>query len=137
MSNQDFSLMDDVVNKICNSLETEPENWEFGTWYITSPKHLGAIKIYIGATTCYTCVKSNKYSTKDEKVFSIAQGKKIGDSYYKALSITGSRKQQEIINSFSTKEQPVATSKPLTHKSTNCTLSWCLFIASLIYIIIK
>ena len=77
---QDFTLMRPLVDKLCESLITEPENWDFEIWYITSPNHLGSIEIYMGTQNTFTETRSKKGSTHTETVFSYEQGKLIKKS---------------------------------------------------------
>lgn len=140
MNEQDFSIMDETVTKICNSLVTEPEKWIFDTYYIKAPRYLGSIAIYKDLHTTFTSIKSTVSSNNDEVVFSFEQGKRIRTAYYKALSITGSRKQQEILKQLNSPiEKPAITSKPvnLTTNSSSCRLPWYLFAASVFYIILR
>lgn len=99
MNNIDYSIMDETVDKICESLLSEPDGWSFDTFDITSPEHLGSIKIEIGLQNTFTKIRTK--GTHCDTVFSYNQGRKIADSYYKALSINGSKAQQKILSKLS------------------------------------
>lgn len=141
MNEQDFSIMDETVAKICNSLITEPEKWTFGIFDIVSPSSLGTLVIVNGLQDTFTSVRHSRRSVLNERVFSYEQGQKIRNAYYQALSITGSKKQQKIIKQLSstTLEKPTSTEKPaqLALKTTSCKLPWILFSASVFYIILR
>lgn len=140
MNDQDFSIMDETVTKICNSLVTEPEKWKFDIFDIVSPASLGRLVIVKGVRDTFTSVRHSRYSVPSERVFSYEQGQKIRAAYYKALSITGSRKQQEILKQVSSPtENPAVTSKPaqLAPKTPSCRLPWYLFAASILYIALR
>ena len=98
MKQIDFSIMNETVDKICESLLKEPENWKFGIWYIESPLSLGPISIEIGIQNTFANVKTEKSSIITARVFSMDQGRKIQEAYYQALSIVGSARQQSILN---------------------------------------
>lgn len=98
MKQIDFSIMNETVDKICESLLKEPENWKFGIWYIESPLSFGPISIEIGIQNTFTNVKTEESSIITARVFSMDQGRKIQEAYYQALSIVGSARQQSILN---------------------------------------
>lgn len=98
MKQIDFSIMNETVDKICESLLKEPENWKFGIWYIESPLNFGPISIEIGIQNTFTNVKTEESSIITARVFSMEQGRKIKEAYYQALSIAGSARQQSILN---------------------------------------
>lgn len=140
MSDQNFSIMDETVTKICDSLVTEPEKWTFDIYDIVSPANLGRIVIEKGIQDTFMSVRHSRYSVSSESVFSYDQGQKIASAYCKALLITGSRKQQEILKQLNSPiEKPAVTSNPaqLAPRTTTCRLPWYLFAASVFYIILR
>ena len=122
MKQIDFSIMNETVDKICESLLKEPENWKFGIWYIESPLSLGPISIEIGIQNTFTNVKTEESSIITARVFSMEQGRKIKEAYYQALSIVGSARQQSILNIL--KNEKVETieekNKDNIKKDNNC-----------------
>ena len=140
MNIQDFTTMDETVTKICNSLVTEPEKWTFDIFDIVSPSSLGRLVIVKGIQDTFMSIRHSRYSVQSEEVFSYNQGKKIKAAYNKALAITGSRKQQEILKTLNhIAEKPTVTHKPvkLTTNFPSCKLPWFLFSASVFYIILR
>lgn len=142
MNKQDFSIMDELVDKICHSLRTEPEKWEIGIYCITSPTSLGSIQIEKGVQSTFTEVRIAKHLIRSEKVFSLEQGKKICEAYTEAKSLIGSQVQQDILRkTCSTIEKPAKTSKPETapkdpkdNSRCNCHVAYILIMGLLIYI---
>lgn len=138
MNNRDFSIMDETVDKICESLLSEPEKWSFGIWYIKAPSSLGSIEIEIGLQNTFTSCKHERTTTC--QVFSLKQGKKIAEAYYKALSDIGSEKQQEILNKLNTAREEsnkINIENILERKEKSCTISWILFLLAVVILVLK
>ena len=109
----DYTIMDPVVDKICESLRTEPEKWKLDQLLITAPKSLGSIQIEKGLHSTFTEVRLNSHTSRSEAVFSLEQGRKIAKAYYYAKSKIGSQLQQDILSRVTTpKEEPVKVFKP-------------------------
>ena len=134
---QDFKLMQPLVNKLSESLDTEPENWKFGSYYITSPVRLGSIQIYIDLHHTFTEVKSTKGSTHTERVFSQEQGELLRKAYNKALSITGSKKQQELLKVLEKQQTEESTVIEDIKKSSTLIPLICILSLVAIYIVIN
>ena len=139
MNNEiDYSIMDETVDKICESLLSEPEGWSFGIWYIKAPSSLGSIEIEIGLQNTFTYCKHEGATTC--QVFSLKQGKKIAEAYYKALSNIGSGKQQEILKKISTSREEsniIDTENILDTKEKSCTISGILFLIAIFLLAFK
>ncbi len=90
----DFSIMDLVVEKLCESMKNNPEEWVICTHTLNHKK--SGIKYWIGTPNDMTEIW-NGHSC--EEVFSKEQGDKLYSSMLQMKEKKGSDTQNKIINS--------------------------------------
>lgn len=92
-----FEIMNDTVNKLCNSLITKSHEWVFDICYFHN-KNNPKIKYWHSVDNKPITEIWNGISTAE--VFSCSQGEKILEAYNKARVNQASLAQQTVINSF-------------------------------------
>lgn len=92
----DFSIMNETVDIICESLENTPENWEFDVCTL-SLKNSG---IMYWDSSYGPITEQWIQGSARIKVFSSDQGWRIRDSLNIAKAKIGTKAQQNIINTF-------------------------------------
>lgn len=104
-----YEIMDDVVEKLCDSLINHPEQWVFNTYTFY---HKANPKIEYWSHGVESITETYSSVLKCDKVFSHDQGKRIYNAYLKARETQATVQQQKIINAFKT-TVPEEVSKPL------------------------
>ena len=92
-----FDIMENTVNKLCESLINEPHNWVFETCHFHH-KSNPTLKYWISFSDAPITEHWNGQTT--HAVFSKDQGKLIRQAYKKARTVVADKTQQAIINSF-------------------------------------
>lgn len=99
--------MDDVVQKLCDSLVTNPHDWVFDiyTFYNKNAK----TQYWVGTDKWITKIFNGRNT---HEVFSVQQGVKIFNAYVKARETQATLEQQKVIDSFKTEQLAV---KPVSN----------------------
>lgn len=98
----DFSGMDLVVDKLCESMKNNPEQWTICT--CTVDHKISGIKYWIGLTDTITEIWNG---TSREEVFSKEQGDKLYAAVVEMKEKNGSEAQKKIINSVCVVENKI------------------------------
>jgi hypothetical protein len=99
----DYSVMDETVEKLCDSLINNSHEWVFETFTFYSIKCKPKIEYW--SAIADKSITQVYFGGSRETVFSEKQGEKIYLAYVLAKNKQASLKQQQIIQSFKIKEQ--------------------------------
>lgn len=93
----EYDIVEPVVSSICESLESEPEEWFFNANTIQHRTKFNCAEFWIGTGQ----VIDSKWNGFDcVQVFSDRQGSRIYKSYLKGKATTGTIAQKELLDSL-------------------------------------